>query len=193
MRCLFSVDWSILKLANNVNCFHSQLPIWVTNKLSTILAPKMVKRLHKACLNYPKWKVGEKMASFNYHQCAQQQNIKSIEPGQTNRVSLRTCISRIRNLGFIRSRFRISFHANHDFSSFQKLRCFLFSNSDNSVQFSFLRLAASELSSRTVRTVKRAGRTRQLRWISDRTFAINGFIWESGFMFQTYGGDRSDD
>merc|ERR550519_1963152 len=28
-----------------------QLPIWVTNKLSTILAPKMVKRLHKACLN----------------------------------------------------------------------------------------------------------------------------------------------
>merc|ERR1712130_805610 len=33
-----------------------QLPIWVTNKLSTILAPKMVKRLHKACLNYPKWK-----------------------------------------------------------------------------------------------------------------------------------------
>merc|ERR1719234_266024 len=33
-----------------------QLPIWVTNKLSTILAPKMVKRLHKACLSYPKWK-----------------------------------------------------------------------------------------------------------------------------------------
>jgi len=33
-----------------------QLPIWVTNKLSSILAPKMVKRLHKACINYPKWK-----------------------------------------------------------------------------------------------------------------------------------------
>ena len=127
MRCLFSVDWSILKFANNENYFHSQLPIWVTNKLSTILAPKMVKRLHKTCLNYPKWKVGEKMASFNYHQCAQQQNIKSIEPGQTNRVSLRTCISRIRNLGFIRSRFKIiSLHANHDFSSFQKLGCSFF-------------------------------------------------------------------
>lgn len=33
-----------------------QLPIWVTNKLSTILAPKMVHRLHKAAANYPKWK-----------------------------------------------------------------------------------------------------------------------------------------
>ena len=34
-----------------------QLPSWVTNKLSSILAPKMVKRIHKACLNYPAWKV----------------------------------------------------------------------------------------------------------------------------------------
>merc|ERR1712128_376596 len=33
-----------------------QLPVWVTNKLSTILAPKMVKRLHKACMNYNNWK-----------------------------------------------------------------------------------------------------------------------------------------
>jgi len=33
-----------------------QLPSWVTNKLSTILAPKMVKRIHKACLNYVAWK-----------------------------------------------------------------------------------------------------------------------------------------
>ena len=34
-----------------------QLPSWVTNKLSSILAPKMVKRIHKACLNYVAWKV----------------------------------------------------------------------------------------------------------------------------------------
>jgi len=33
-----------------------QLPVWVTNKLSTILAPKMVKRLHKACKTYNHWK-----------------------------------------------------------------------------------------------------------------------------------------
>jgi len=32
------------------------LPSWVTNKLSSILAPKMVKKLHKACLNYASWK-----------------------------------------------------------------------------------------------------------------------------------------
>ena len=33
------------------------LPSWVTNKLSSILAPKMVKRIHKACQNYGAWKV----------------------------------------------------------------------------------------------------------------------------------------
>ena len=33
------------------------LPSWVTNKLSSILAPKMVKKLHKACINYASWKV----------------------------------------------------------------------------------------------------------------------------------------
>jgi len=33
-----------------------QLPCWVTNKLSSILAPKMVKKIHKACLNYNSWK-----------------------------------------------------------------------------------------------------------------------------------------
>lgn len=32
------------------------LPSWVTNKLSSILAPKMVKRIHKACQNYGAWK-----------------------------------------------------------------------------------------------------------------------------------------
>ena len=38
-----------------------QLPVWVINKLSTILAPKMIKRLHKACINYNSWKVGNKI------------------------------------------------------------------------------------------------------------------------------------
>jgi len=33
-----------------------QLPSWVTNKVSSILAPKMVKRLYKACTNYQSWK-----------------------------------------------------------------------------------------------------------------------------------------
>ena len=39
------------------------LPSWVTNKLSSILAPKMIKRLHKACLNYVAWKVSIKTYS----------------------------------------------------------------------------------------------------------------------------------
>ena len=43
---------------------------------------------------------------------------KQIEQEQTNRVSLRTCISRIRNLGFIPSRFILSLHANYVFSWF---------------------------------------------------------------------------
>ena len=37
-----------------------QLPSWVTNKLSSILAPKMVKKIHKACLNYNSWKVRDR-------------------------------------------------------------------------------------------------------------------------------------
>jgi len=33
-----------------------KLPVWVINKLSTILAPKMIKKVHKASLNYNSWK-----------------------------------------------------------------------------------------------------------------------------------------
>jgi len=33
-----------------------KLPVWVTNKVSTTLAPKMIKRLHKASTNYSSWK-----------------------------------------------------------------------------------------------------------------------------------------
>jgi len=32
------------------------LPVWVTNKISTIIAPRLVKKLHKACINYNQWK-----------------------------------------------------------------------------------------------------------------------------------------
>jgi len=33
-----------------------QLPGWLTNKVTQVLAPKMVKRLRKACVAYPAWK-----------------------------------------------------------------------------------------------------------------------------------------
>ena len=32
------------------------LPTWVSNKLSSTFAPKLVRRLHKACLKYDAWK-----------------------------------------------------------------------------------------------------------------------------------------
>ena len=32
------------------------LPSWVTNKLSTSLAPRFIKSLHRACIAYPSWK-----------------------------------------------------------------------------------------------------------------------------------------
>uniref|UniRef100_A0ACB8FXP0 Uncharacterized protein n=1 Tax=Sphaerodactylus townsendi TaxID=933632 RepID=A0ACB8FXP0_9SAUR len=32
------------------------LPKWVVNKSSQYLAPKMLKKMHKACLKYPSWK-----------------------------------------------------------------------------------------------------------------------------------------
>ncbi|KAJ8298162.1 hypothetical protein KUTeg_024693 [Tegillarca granosa] len=32
------------------------LPSWVVNKATKILAPKVIGRIHKACINYPRWK-----------------------------------------------------------------------------------------------------------------------------------------
>lgn len=32
------------------------LPVWFVNKLTKIFAPKMLKKLHKACLSYTRWK-----------------------------------------------------------------------------------------------------------------------------------------
>ena len=33
-----------------------KIPPWLTNKISSSVAPKMLQRLHKACLAYPDWK-----------------------------------------------------------------------------------------------------------------------------------------
>ncbi len=33
-----------------------KLPSWVINRLASGYAPRLVKRLHKACLEYPEWK-----------------------------------------------------------------------------------------------------------------------------------------
>jgi hypothetical protein len=33
-----------------------KLPSWFVNRLTKIIAPKLFKKLHKACLNYPTWK-----------------------------------------------------------------------------------------------------------------------------------------
>ncbi|KAG5321569.1 STA10 protein, partial [Acromyrmex heyeri] len=36
---------------------HGKLPVWLVNKVTQIFAPKMVKRLHKASVGYPGWKI----------------------------------------------------------------------------------------------------------------------------------------
>ena len=50
-------ELSLASISTQHSSLIGQLPSWVTNKLSSMLAPKMVKRLHKACLNYSAWKV----------------------------------------------------------------------------------------------------------------------------------------
>ncbi|XP_017799001.1 PREDICTED: PCTP-like protein [Habropoda laboriosa] len=36
---------------------HGKLPVWLVNKVTQIFAPKMVKKLHKASVAYPNWKL----------------------------------------------------------------------------------------------------------------------------------------
>ncbi|VDM48251.1 unnamed protein product [Toxocara canis] len=33
-----------------------KLPAWLINRLTRVIGPKMIKKLHKACLKYPAWK-----------------------------------------------------------------------------------------------------------------------------------------
>merc|ERR1719188_1274118 len=43
-----------------------RLPTWVSNKLSTSFAPKLARRLHKACLKYEAWKRGNSWKPWLY-------------------------------------------------------------------------------------------------------------------------------
>lgn len=36
--------------------FSGKLPVWLINRVTKVVAPKALKKLHKACLNYPAWK-----------------------------------------------------------------------------------------------------------------------------------------
>ncbi|CAK9806100.1 START domain-containing protein 10 [Anthophora quadrimaculata] len=36
---------------------HGKLPVWLVNKVTQIFAPRMVKKLHKASVAYPNWKL----------------------------------------------------------------------------------------------------------------------------------------
>ena len=33
-----------------------KIPTWLTNKVTCYVAPRMLRKLHKACINYPEWK-----------------------------------------------------------------------------------------------------------------------------------------
>ena len=36
--------------------FEGKIPAWLLNRLTTIIAPKLLKKLHKCCLKYATWK-----------------------------------------------------------------------------------------------------------------------------------------
>lgn len=33
-----------------------KIPTWLTNKVTSYVAPRMLRKLHKACIHYPQWK-----------------------------------------------------------------------------------------------------------------------------------------
>uniref|UniRef100_A0A914S478 START domain-containing protein n=1 Tax=Parascaris equorum TaxID=6256 RepID=A0A914S478_PAREQ len=39
-----------------------KLPAWLINRLTRVIGPRMLKKLHKACLKYPAWKASNQPA-----------------------------------------------------------------------------------------------------------------------------------
>nr|ACO10316.1 PCTP-like protein [Caligus rogercresseyi] len=61
-----------------------KVPNWLSNKLSTTLAPKLVKKIHKACLKYDKWKAGHNPEWKPWNQSQQTEGKK---------IDLKDCIA----------------------------------------------------------------------------------------------------
>merc|ERR1740122_800788 len=42
-----------------------KIPTWLTNKVTSYVAPRMLRKLHKACIQYPQWKAQHR-PNFKY-------------------------------------------------------------------------------------------------------------------------------
>ena len=42
-----------------------KIPTWLTNKITSYVAPRMLRKLHKACIQYPHWK-SQHRPNFKY-------------------------------------------------------------------------------------------------------------------------------
>ena len=63
--CIFSIAGFLIKPIHKSGCEvgyvthtnpRGKIPPWITNKISSSVAPRMLQKLHKACLSYPEWK-----------------------------------------------------------------------------------------------------------------------------------------